>query len=83
MEVICTAKRVEQINDYLFIDIYNSNKIKNSMNEMRVNACEMSMRWNNKVWSIYRRNKSCDSLGEYRLRTQEEKNSGRDGFLTF
>jgi len=37
-------KIVYQINDYLFIDIYDSNKIKNGMNEMRVNDREISMK---------------------------------------
>jgi len=39
MEVIYSAKKVEQINDYLFIDTYNSNKIK-----MTVNDSEMCVR---------------------------------------
>jgi hypothetical protein len=34
-------KKVEQINDYLFIDTYKSNKIKIGMIEMRVNDSEM------------------------------------------
>jgi len=42
------SKKVEQINDYLYID--KSNKIK--MIEMRVNDSEMSTRRNSKVWSI-------------------------------
>jgi len=37
-------KIVEQINDYLFIDTYKSNKMKIGMNEFRVNDSEMSMR---------------------------------------
>jgi len=37
-------KKVEQINDYLFIDTYKSNKIKICVNEMRVNDSEMNMR---------------------------------------
>jgi len=45
MEVIYSAKNVEQINDFLFIDTYKSNKIKIGMNAMRVNFSEMSMRW--------------------------------------
>jgi len=50
MEVIYRAivpKKVEQINDYLFIDCrptYKSSKIKIGMNEMRVNDAEISMR---------------------------------------
>jgi len=34
-------KKVEQINDYLFIDTYTSNKIKIGVNEMKVNGSEM------------------------------------------
>jgi len=37
-------KKVEQINDNLFIDTYKSNKIKIGVNEMRVNDSEMNMR---------------------------------------
>jgi len=44
MEVIYSAYKVEQINDYLFIDTYKSNKIKIRMNEMRVNDSETSIR---------------------------------------
>jgi len=36
--------KVEQINDYLFIDTYKSNKKDIGMNEMRVNDCDISMR---------------------------------------
>jgi len=35
-------KKVEQINDYLFIGTYKSNKIKIGMIETRVNDSEMS-----------------------------------------
>jgi len=34
MEVIYCAEKVEQINDYLFIDTYKLNKIKIGVNEM-------------------------------------------------
>jgi len=37
-------KKVEQINDYLFMNTYKSNDIKRGMNEMRVNDNEMSTR---------------------------------------
>jgi len=37
-------KKVEQINDHLFIDTYKSNKIKIGVNDMTVNDSEMSMR---------------------------------------
>jgi len=36
-------KKVEQINDYLFIDAFKSDKITIGMNEMRVSDSEMSM----------------------------------------
>jgi len=37
-------KKVEQINDHLFIDTYKSNNIKISVNDMTVNDSEMSVR---------------------------------------
>jgi len=37
-------KKVEQINDYLFIDTYKSNKIKIGVNKMMVNDSEMCVR---------------------------------------
>jgi len=37
-------KKVEQINDYLFIDTYKSNNIKIGVNEMTVNDSEMCVR---------------------------------------
>jgi len=36
--------RVEQINDYLFIDTYKSNKILIGGNEMTVNDSEMCVK---------------------------------------
>jgi len=43
MKMICIVpKKFEQINDYLFIDTYKSNK--SDTNEMRVNDSEMSVR---------------------------------------
>jgi len=45
-------KKVEQINDYLFIDTYKANKIKIGVNEMTVNNIEMCVRRNNEAWSI-------------------------------
>jgi len=45
-------KKVEHINDYIFIDTYKSNKIQIGVNEMRVNDSEMCMRWNNEAGSI-------------------------------
>jgi len=37
-------KKVEQINDYLFIDTYKSNNIKIGVNDMTVNDSEMCVR---------------------------------------
>jgi len=37
-------KKVEQINDHLFIDTYKSNNIKSGVNDMKVNDSEMSVR---------------------------------------
>jgi len=37
-------KKVNIIDDYLFIDTYKSNKIKIGMNEMQVNDSEMCLR---------------------------------------
>jgi len=37
-------KRVEQINDYLFIDAHKSNNIKIGVNDMTVNDSEMCVR---------------------------------------
>jgi len=37
-------KKVEQINEYLFIDTYNANKIKIGVNEMTVNDSKMCAR---------------------------------------
>jgi len=44
MEVIYSAVKVEQINVYLPIDTYMSNKIQIGMNKIMVNDSEMSMR---------------------------------------
>jgi len=37
-------KKVEQINDHLFIDTYKSNNIIIGVNDMTVNDSEMSVR---------------------------------------
>jgi len=37
-------KKVEQINDYLFIDTYKSNNMKIGVNDMTVNDSEMYVR---------------------------------------
>jgi len=37
-------KKVEQINDHLFIHTYKSNNIKIGVNDMTVNDSEMSVR---------------------------------------
>jgi len=39
-------RKVEQINDYVFMDTYKSNKIKIGVNEMTVNGSEMCARCN-------------------------------------
>jgi len=44
MEEIYSAKKVEQINDHLFIDSYKSNNIKTGVNDMTVNDSEMCVR---------------------------------------
>jgi len=41
---IYSAYKVEQINDYLFIDTYESNNIKIRVNDMTVNDSEMCVR---------------------------------------
>jgi len=37
-------KKVEQINDHLFMDTYKSNNINIGVNDMTVNDCEMCVR---------------------------------------
>jgi len=44
MEDIIVPKKVEQINDHLFIDTYKSNNIMIGMIDMTVNDSEMCMR---------------------------------------
>ena len=44
--------KVEQINVNLFLDTYNSNNNKTGMNEMKMNAYEMSVWWSNRARSI-------------------------------
>jgi len=44
MEEIIVPKKVEKINDYLFIDTYKSNKIKVVVKDMTVNGSEMCVR---------------------------------------
>jgi len=44
-------KKVEQIIDPLFIDIYKSNNIKIGVNDMPVNDSEMCLRWKDEAWS--------------------------------
>jgi len=38
------SKKVEQINDHLFIDTYKSNNIKIGVNDMTLNDSEMCVR---------------------------------------
>jgi len=37
-------KKVEQVNDHIFIDIYKSNNIKIGVNDMTVNDSEMRVK---------------------------------------
>jgi len=39
-----TVPKVEQINDYLFLDTYESNNIQIGVNDMTVNDSEMCVR---------------------------------------
>jgi len=45
MEWFIVPKKVEQINDHLFIDTYKSNNIKIGVYDMTVNDSEMCVRW--------------------------------------
>jgi len=69
MEVIIVPKKVEQINDYLFIDTYKSNKIKTGVNEMTVNDSEMCVRWKKEAWSIWYTYSTCHILHVVHLMT--------------
>jgi len=51
-------KKVEQINDHLFIDTYKSNNIKIGVNDMTVNDCEMKKT----KLGQYRRYQTTDSI---------------------
>jgi len=42
--IFIVPKKVEQINDQLFIDTYKSNNIKIGVNDMTVNDSEMCVR---------------------------------------
>jgi len=44
-------KKVEQINDLLFIDT-SQNNTKIGVNDMTVNDSEMCVRWKDEAWSI-------------------------------
>jgi len=46
-------KKVEQINDHLFIDTYKSNSITIGVNDMTVNDSEMSVRWKRQAYYLY------------------------------
>jgi len=52
--LIIVPIKIEQINNYLYIDIDKSDKIKIGMHEMRVNDSEMSMRFNNEIGQYWR-----------------------------
>jgi len=45
-------KKVEQINDHLFIYTYQSNNVKIGVNDMTVNESEKCVRWKDEAWSI-------------------------------
>jgi len=45
-------KKVEQINDPLFIDTYKPNNIKIGVNDMTVNDSEMCVSSKEEAWSI-------------------------------
>jgi len=45
-------KKVEKINDHLFIDTYKSNNINIGVNDMTVNDSEMCVRRKDEAWSI-------------------------------
>jgi len=47
-------KKVEQINDYVFLDTYRANKIKIGVNEMMVNDSEMCVRRKTKLGQYWR-----------------------------
>jgi len=49
-DLLCLKK--DHINVNLFLDTYSANTIKISVNEMRMNYNEMSIRQNNNPWSI-------------------------------
>jgi len=66
MEAIIVPKRVEQINDYLFVDTYKSSKTI-CVDEMSVNDREMCAIWKKKLGK-YRIYKYGGSLGEYKQR---------------
>jgi len=44
MEDLYSAYKIEQINDYSFIDTYKSNNIKVGVNDITVNDNEMCVR---------------------------------------
>jgi len=76
---LIVLKKVDQINDHLFIDTYKWNNIKIGVNKMTVNDSEMSVRWKGQAWSI----PEISVLRWPRLKqTKEERKSERDGFST-
>jgi len=46
-------KKVEQINDHLFVDTYKPNNIKIGVNDMTVNDREMCVRRIDEAWTYY------------------------------
>jgi len=51
-EIYIVPKKVEKINNHLFIDTYKSNNIQIGVNDMTVNDSEMRVRWKDEAWSI-------------------------------
>jgi len=51
-------KKVEQINDHLFIDTYKSNNVQIGVNDMTVNDSEMCVRWKDEALFIILRTHS-------------------------
>jgi len=49
---------------------------------MRVNDSEMIMRWNNETWSVPKISVHISPETRW-IQTEAEKNTERDGFLTF
>jgi len=71
MEEIYSAKKVEQINDHLFIDVQITKKLAWMIWRWMIAKC---VRDKKTKLGQYRRYQSWDSLGEYRLRRKGRVN---------